>query len=263
MQNELAIPNEISWADLVDEVADLVDLEKLPQGALHAMPYLMAGLPKSEVARHVRVSRSTLNSWLSKYPSMQIAVSRGKELAQEYRLAMLEGQFIKALEVSENILNTSIQNTDDDEAPTINAKLLTAQGQHARFIIDKFVSSKRDVSVTHELGSTVLDANRDALDYVARVMADLNTSDGDPVVTYRVIDGNTDNEGPMLNEDGEPNFGTLGGLATDEELGTQCHDCGQWFKSLGTHIRRTMNISISEYEIMYGLEPGSVIRVSP
>jgi hypothetical protein len=262
MSNSITIPTEISWADLVDEVASLVDLEELPEGALHAMPYLMSGLPKTEVARHVGVSRGTLNSWLSKFPSMQVAVARGKELAKEYRLSMLEAQFIKALVVSEEILDMPMRGISDDDNG-VNSKIATAKGQHARFIIDKFISSKKDISVTHELGDSVLDANKDALDYVAKRIAELGIEDEPPTVTYRVIDGSTHTEGPMLDADGNPNFGTLGGLTTDEEIGTQCHDCGQWFKSLATHIRKTMNLSVSEYEVMYGLEPGAVLKVSP
>ena len=258
MSNELALSNDVSWADLIDEVADLVDLEEVPTGALHAMPYLMSGLPKTEVARLVGCSRSTLNAWLQKYPAMQIAVSRGKELAQQYRLSMLEAQFVKALEVSENILNTSIKNDDDSN---INAKLLTAQGQHARFIIDKFVGSKRDLTVTHELGDSVLDAKKDALDYVAHVIAGIGQEEDIPTVTYRVLDGNN-TDTPMLGADGNPNFGSFGGLSVDEDL-TQCHDCGQWFKSLGTHIRKTMGLTLNEYELMYQLESGSILRISP
>ena len=256
----LAIPEEISWADLMDEVADLVDLEQIPEGALHAMPYLMSGVPKSEVARHVGVSRKTLNQWLSKFPSLQIAVSKGKELAQEYRLSMLEAQFIKALQVSEEILNMPMRGISDDEDGGVNSKIATAKGQHARFIIDKFVSSKREVSVTHELGDTVLDARQDALDYIAEQIS--MTGEDEPV-TYRVIDGNSNNEGPMLNEDGTPNFGTYGGLTQNDEGRTQCHDCGEWFLSLGTHIRKTMNMSLSDYEVIYGLDPGTIVKVSP
>lgn len=262
MSNELMIPDEIDWADLYDEIADQVDLEEIPEGALHAIPYLMAGIPKSEVARHVGVSRNTLRQWLSKYPSLQIIVAKGKDLAQSYRLSMLEAQFIKALQVSEEILNMPMRGVSDDEESGVNSKIATAKGQHARFIIDKFITSKRELAVTHELGDSVLDAKKDALDYVAQVMAELGTNDP-ATVTYRVIDGNVNTEGPMLDEHGQPNFGTFGGLSVDDELGTQCHDCGNWFKSLGTHIRKTMNISIREYETMYGLEPGAVLKVSP
>lgn len=262
MSNDLMIPDEISWEDLYDEVAEQVDLEKIPEGALHAIPYLMAGIPKAEVARHVGVSRNTLRQWLSQYPSMQILVAKGRELAQHYRLSMLEAQFIKALKVSEEILDMPMRGISDDDETGINSKIATAKGQHARFIIDKFITSRKDISITHELGDSVLDANADALDYVAQVVASLGKDE--PVdVTYRVIDGNSSTEGPMLDENGQPNFGTFGGLTVDDELGTQCHDCGDWFKSLATHIRKTMKMTIREYEVLYGLEPGTIARVSP
>ena len=140
MSNDLMIPDEISWEDLYDEVAEQVDLEKIPEGALHAIPYLMAGIPKAEVARHVGVSRNTLRQWLQQYPSMQIIVAKGKELAQQYRLSMLEAQFIKALKVSEEILDMPMRGIMDDDETGINSKIATAKGQHARFIIDKFIS---------------------------------------------------------------------------------------------------------------------------
>lgn len=262
MSNDLMIPDEIDWADLYDQIAEQVDLEKIPEGALHAIPYLMAGVPKAEVARHVGISRNTLREWLNRYPSLQIIVEKGRELAQEYRLSMLEAQFIKALKVSEEILDMPMRGISDDDESGINSKIATAKGQHARFIIDKFITTKKDISITHEIGDSVLDAKKDALDYVAQVMAELGTEEDVPV-TYRVIDGNPNTQGPMLNEDGQPNFGTFGGLSVDEELGTQCHDCGDWFKSLATHIRKTMQVTIREYETVYGLEPGTVLRVSP
>ena len=268
--NALSVPQELDWAALTDEVAELVDLGKLPPKALEALPYLMAGLPKTEVARIVKVTRPTLNDWLRQNPALQIAVDRGKELAATYRLSMLEGQFIQALKVSEKLLGVDFEydidsegNIVDPEGKVINAKLATAIGQHARFILNLFVSSKHDVTVTHELGDSVLDAQKDALSYVAQQIASLS-EDNEPIdVAYRIIDGNPHNEGPMLRADGTPNYGTLGVLNTDDGLGTQCHTCGQWFKSLGKHIRSSMQITLSEYELVYALEPGTVSKVSP
>jgi len=267
-ENALAIPDELDWSELIDEVADLVDMGDLPSKALEAVPYLMAGLPKAEVARIVHVTRPTISNWLRQYPAMQIAVSRGKELAQQYRLSMLEGQFIQALRVSEQILGLEmtgkkeVMGEDAPEEEQVNSKLVTAMGQHARYILGLFVSSKHDLTITHEVGDSVLEAKKDALDYLAHVMS---SPEGDePIdVTYRVIDANVHNEGPMLKANGEPNFGTLGEFVTDPEIGTQCHDCGQFYQSLSSHIRKAMNISISAYETVYGLEPGSVSRVSP
>jgi hypothetical protein len=266
--NPLTVQTEIEWTELFDEVSDLVDVGKLPPKALEAIPYLMSGLPKSEVAKLVKVTRPTINNWLNKHPAMQIAVARGKEMAQSYRLAMLESQFVKALQVSQEILDMPMTGSSEEmgeDAPVelqINSKIATAKGQHARFIIDKFISSKREIEVTHELGQTVLDAQNDALSYLATQINELSDEEDIPV-TYRVIDANPNNEGPRIQQDGSPNFGTLGGLTHDDELGTQCHDCGNWFKSLATHIRRTMSMSVTEYEKIYQLEHGSVVRISP
>lgn len=263
MPNELALTDEgIDWAQLIDDVADLVDIGELPEKVLVAMPYLMSGLSKTDVAKKVGVSRATLSDWISRYPQMRVAIEYGKELAQEYRMAQLEGQFIQALRVSEQILTTDL--TASDEESPVNAKLLTAVGQHARFVIDKFLPTKKELSVTHEIGNTVLDARQDALAYIADVIASSRGgTEEEPIeVSYRVIDGNKHTEGPLLTPEGEPNYGTLGNIVLDDSGAAQCHDCGVFFKSLASHIRKTMGASISDYEFIYGLEPGTVVKVS-
>jgi len=265
---QLSVPKEINWSELTDHVADLVDLHGLSPKALEALPYLMAGLPQTEVAKAIGVTRPTVSNWIRKYPAMQVAVEKGKEMAAEYRLSMLEGQFIKAVEVSSKLLGidfTSRLDADGDviEDEVINAKLATALGQHARFIIGLFVSPKKDITVTHEAGDSLFAAQKEALDYMTQQIQELDDEDGPLDVAYRIVDSNVHNEGPMVRSDGEPNFGKLGELNTDPELGTQCHDCGQWFQSLSSHIRKSLNLTLSEYELMYGLEPGSVSKTSP
>jgi hypothetical protein len=49
-----------------------------------------------------------------------------------------------------------------------------------------------------------------------------------------------------------PIYGELGVLVDDGER-VECHACGQWFKSLNSHIQRIHNLTDEEYRALFGL----------
>lgn len=251
-------PQDEDWAQIVESLVAEIGTKDLPDKVVQATEMLIAGTPTYKVAKKLKVNTDTVRRWLTQYPTMAAVVGRGRELLNKWRMARLEQQFLTALERSQEILELSLAG-EDAEGNRVDPKVVTVIAAQARYVIGMFAGQRVDVSVTHELGDTVLKARTDALDYLAeRLLQYQGDAQEEPIETvYRVIDAKIDSNGPMLDEDGNSPFGELGKLDSNED-GTVCHVCGKRLKYLGSHILSNHAMQTGEYEELYMLEPGSV-----
>jgi hypothetical protein len=249
-----ATPVEVGeWADIVNQLVEELNGKELPDKVVEATELLLAGYPIYKAAKKIGSTTATIRRWLTMYPTMAAIVANGKRLLSKWRMAKLEQQFLSALEVSQEVLDTAL----DGEG--VNPRVLTVVAAQSRYIIGLFAGQKIDVTVTHELGETVMKAKTDALDYLAERLADQITgADMEPVeAVYKIVDSKPDDDGPMLDEEGNSPFGKIGELDTKEE-GTTCHSCGRRLKNLAKHILTQHSMGVEEYEILYMLPEGSV-----
>lgn len=244
------------WSQIVNSLVEQLD-QDTPDKVVRATELMIAGYPTYKVAKEVGVSTEVVRRWISQYPVMAAVVSQGRQLITKWRMAKLEQQFLTAIERSEEILESPLSGVDSEGVKIVDPKILTVVAAQARYIIGLFAGQKVDVTVKHELGDTVLKAKQDALDYLATRMAEQDQEPEPIETTYRIIDERLDNMGPTLLEDGSPPFGEIGVVDTNEE-GTQCHLCGDRFKSLPTHLTYKHNMTVKDYEILYLLEEGSI-----
>lgn len=250
------------WHQIVDRLLDEFDEDYTPDKVIEATEMLLVGMPTYKVAKKLGVRTDTVRRWLTKYPTMAAIVASGRKVLSKWRMAKLEEQFLTAIERSHEVLQVPLYGAseeDDGSHTRIDPKILTVVAAQARYIIGLFAGQKVDIQVTHELGDTVLAAKQDALDYLAEQLAkQIDNAPVEPIeATYRVLDTRMETSGPELDEHGNPPFGILGELETDEN-GTKCHICGKKFKSFSKHLRDRHNTSGYEYEMIYMLEEGSV-----
>lgn len=249
-----------NWSEIVErllkEVGDS-DLQ-LPDKVIRATEMMLAGYPTSKIAKNLRVNSETVRRWLTQYPTMAAVVANGRELLSKWRMAKLEQQFLTAVERSQEILELPLDGSDKDDN-RVDPKVLTVVAAQARYVIGLFSGQKVDVSVTHELGQSVMKAKTDALDYLAqRLLEQQAAVQEEPIeIAYRVIDPKLDSNGPMLDEAGNSPFGEMGKLDTNDD-GTICHVCGKRLRYLGSHILTNHAMQTGEYEELYMLEPGAV-----
>jgi transposase-like protein len=262
---------DIEWTDIVEQIAmELVEGDT-PEKVIRAVELILVGHPTYTVARKLGIQTNTLRRWLSEYPAMAAAIADGKKLLTKWRLSKLEQQFLTAVERSQEVLELSLTGETAD-GERVNPKVLPVIAAQARFVIGLFTAQKEqpqqqavqsnvgiDVTVTHEVGNTLLKANQDALDYLAtRLLAQRDGSELEPIeVTYRVVDPRADNAGPLTDEHGNPAFGELGILDDDPE-GVKCHICGKRYTDLSRHINSGHAMIVTDYENTFLLEPGSV-----
>lgn len=244
---------DTEWAHIVNALVDELDSADMPDKVVQVTELMLAGWPTYKAAKQVGVSASTVRRWMTRYPTMAAVLSNGKKLLSVYRMAKLEQQYAAAVERSQEILDVDLA----DEL--VNSKILTVVAAQARYIIGLFAGQKVDVTVTHELGDTVMKAKEDALDYIAQGLAEQRGGASvEPIeATYRIVDGKIDDDGPMLEPDGGSPFGELGELDVDHN-GILCHICGNRYKSMHTHLSNKHNMTTNEYEILYLLEEGEV-----
>lgn len=248
---------EMEWGQVVDALlAEFNDVDHLPGKAVQAMEMLLAGYPTYKAAAKVGVSAQTVRRWMSAYPTMAAVLAEGKKMLTKWRMARIEQQFLAAIERSQEVLEVPLSGITAD-GERVDPKVLTVVAAQARYIIGLFAGQRVDVTVTHELGDTVLKARQDALDYVARRLSEQRDADEPVEVEYRVIDSKIDDSGPMLNEHGSPPFGELGKLDATPD-GILCHICGGRFKSLARHLLTRHNATTEEYELLYMLAEGEV-----
>jgi hypothetical protein len=259
--NKLAVilTGQESWNDIVNQITAELAEGELPDRVIQATEYLLAGFPMHKAARKVNVSTQTVRSWLTRYPTMAAVVANSRQILSVWRMTKLEQQFLSAINRSQEILDVDLGGTADD-GTAVDPKVLTVVAAQARYIIGLFAGQKVDVTVTHELGDTVMKARNDALDYLAVKLAEQQEKAalGEPVeAVYRVMDSKVDDQGPMLDEDGNPPFGSMGLLDKDDD-GIQCHICGRRFKNLAKHLLTKHGATAEEYETLYLLEEGQV-----
>jgi len=260
--NEIVpIDQDLEWADIVNQLVDsLNEDEVLPEKVVQATELLLVGHPVSEVARQVGSTTQTVRKWISRYPVMAATLANGRALLSKWRLTKLEQQFLKAVERSNEVLNLSLTGSVEEHGAQLHAdpKILTVVAAQSRYIIGLFAGQKSDIQVTHEMGSSVLKAQENALDYIAERLRD--QQDGAVIdaieTTYRVVDEKQES-GPLLESDGQPIHGQLGVLDIDA-VGIQCHVCGNRFKALHNHLSGKHNLSTGDYELIYMLEKGAV-----
>lgn len=260
----LIIPEEhqANWNYIVSTLLEDLEETDLPDKVLRATELLINGYPLYKVAKEIRVSKDTVRDWLTKYPAMTAAIAHSKKLLVSYRMSMMEQQFVKAVEKSQEIMELELRNAlvdpEGNESPwTYNTKLAGIQAQHARFIISLFMGQKQDIQIgLNEETRELLQGNRDALDYIAGQLAKQRDDEEVIEVSYRVVD-EANPTGPLLDGDGNPHYGSLGELDTND-AGTQCHICGERFKQLAIHIRTGEKMSIEAYESAFLLDRGSV-----
>jgi hypothetical protein len=249
---------DADWSEIVTKLVNELNENDLPDKVVQATEMLLAGYPTHKVAKKLGTTTETVRRWISTYPTMAAVVVQGKDLLSKWRMAKLEQQFLSAVERSQEILELPLNGVDKDDN-RVDPKILTVVAAQARYVIGLFAGQKVDVEVRHELGQTVLKARQDALDYLAeRLLEQQANAQGEPIeTTFRVIDAKLDANGPLLDEEGDPPFGAMGKLDTNED-GVQCHVCGKRLKYLGSHILSVHGMGTQEYENLYMLEPGAV-----
>jgi len=259
MGNEITKSNQLDgdWNEIVRRlVAQLVESDP-PEKVIKATEMLLAGYPIHKTARSLHVDKNTVERWLTAYPVMGAVVKQGKELLVKWRMARLEQQFLQAIDRSEEILSINLDGTDQS-GERVDPKVLTVVAAQARYVIGLFAGQQTDIKVTHELGDTVVKAKQDALAYLADRLAEQQRRavEGEaPIeVPFTIINPNIPN-GPLLDEHGDPLFGTMGVLDRDDD-GLLCHVCGRRFQYLSKHVLTAHNMGTAEYETMYILEPG-------
>jgi hypothetical protein len=241
---------------LVNEIAD----KDMPEKVVQATEMLMAGFPIHKIAKKLRTDTKTIRGWMTAYPTMTAIVADSKKLISKWRLSKLEQQFLTAVDLSQSILDISLTGIDEN-GNDVDAKVLTVLAAQARYIIGIFAGQKQDITVKHELGDTVMKAREDALNYLAeKLIEQKNRVDVEPIeATYRILDNKVDDTGPFLDEDGRPPFGEMGKLDIDDD-GILCHVCGRRFKAFSKHVTVKHNTPVDEYEILYMLEEGIVLK---
>jgi hypothetical protein len=246
------------WQTIADRLVDELTSQDLPDKVVQAAEMMLAGYPLYQVARKVNVTTPTVRRWLSAYPMLAAVVANGRKLLSKWRLARLEQQFLTALERSQEVLEIPLDGETSD-GKRVNPKILTVVAAQARYIIGLFAGQQQNITVTHEMGDTVMQAREDALAYLAQKLAEQRQHARiEPVeAVYRVIDPKLDNNGPMLDEQGHPSFGEIGKLDIADE-GTLCHVCGGRYKSFARHLLTNHNLSAEEYESLYLLPEGSI-----
>jgi hypothetical protein len=261
----LTLPEgEGEWHQIVEQIlSELSDEDQqLPEKVIQATEMLLAGYPTYKVAKALKVETATVRRWLSAYPTMAMTVAKGKKLLSTWRMARLEQQFLSAIERSQEVLDVSLGGfvTDKDgQLMPVNPKILTVVAAQARYIIGLFAGQQSNVTVKHELGETVMKARKDALDYLAQQLIEQRVGAAEEPIeaVVRVIDPKIDNNGPVLDEHGNPPFGKMGKLDKNED-GMLCHICGDRLKNLSRHLLDRHNTTTEEYEITYMLEEGAV-----
>lgn len=247
------------WQTIVNNVLDQFDRE-IPDDVVKATEYLICGWPLYKVANRLNRSVSTIRGWLTQHPEMAVAVNYGQRELQRWRMAQLEKQFVSAVTASQDILDLGtpyrgpIENLD-----SVDPKILALKAQQARFIISLFAGQQIDVKVKSPSDEKpALKAQKDALDYLAtRIAGELDNTVIARETTYRVIDVNTDSNGPLLDTNGDPFHGELGTFDSNE-LGTICHVCGQREKHLYLHVTKGHKMKEREYEMVFMIDRGGL-----
>lgn len=260
VSKSLSVPvkNSDNWQDIVKSISDSLVDSDLEDDVIKAAELLLTGYPVYKVADKLNTSPQIVRQWISRYPAMANAISNGKKLLVGWRLSQLEKQFYQAIQRSEEILELDLDGIDKD-GKKVNPKVLTVVAAQARYIIGLFAGQRQDITVTHEMGETILKAREDALDYLAERLQDQQrNADTEPIeAVVRVIDPRMDDTGPVLDENGNPPFGSLGILEQRNDK-LVCAICNGEYRSLAKHLLQKHNVTVTDYEAIYMLEQGEI-----
>jgi hypothetical protein len=251
------LPASAEWQEIIESILDDLLADEggtaLPNDVIQAAELLIAGYPTVDVARKLGVKRDTVRSWLTRYPKIAKVVRYGQIQLHRWRMAQLERQFITAAQKSEELLNIPF----DGEG--VDPKILSALGLHIRYVIGLFAGQKIDLKITNpaEDTSKTLKGEENALDYIAGKLAERQIKKEAVEGEYRIVDAKQLQRGPLLDENGDPVFGSLGVLDRNEE-GTICHVCGERMRQLQLHIHTSHKMSSREYELVFMLEQGTL-----
>jgi hypothetical protein len=253
-----SVTGDEEWVDIINQLTDQLSAHDLPDKVVKAAELMLVGTPNYQIASRLNVSPQTVRKWLSDYPIIAMVVAQGKKLLSKWRMAQLEQQFLQSVGRSQEILDVNLDGTDKD-GNKVNPKILTVVAAQSRYIIGLFAGQKVDVTVTHELGDTVMKAKEDALDYLAEKLNEQKDGAQEQPIEaiIRVVDPHVDNNAPLLDEHGNPVFGKMGCLDTSSD-GTECHLCGKHLKSLRRHIENGHGMTCQEYEMTFMLDDGAV-----
>lgn len=247
------------WQTITEAIINELLENDIPDKVINAVEYLVCGWSLYKTAQRIGASTPTVRGWLEKYPSVAMAIAKGRRELHKWRFAQLEKQFILALEISQKILDTEDFQIIDGEVVERkpNVKLLAVKARQARFILDLFAGRKLDIRIdTPAESKPPLRVGPDAIELLAELLKG-NIDTGKPIeTTIRVIDEKTIAQ-PMLDEKGDPLFGELGKIDTDEQ-GSLCHICGKRTPNLWRHVPITHKIKVTDYEVLYMLPPGTL-----
>jgi hypothetical protein len=235
-----------TWQDAINQLTETLIDSDVPERVVKIAEMLVAGFPMYKIAKKIGVKTSTVKSYIKKYPAMASAVARARSDLSLWRMAQMEQQFVQALETSEEVF------TADDST---NAKLLGIKAQHARYVLSLFFGNKLDINIKISDETPLLKASKSALDYVVDAAKEYENEDTIEATVRIIEDGSTN--GPLLDEEGNPNHGVLGELDVSEE-GIMCHVCGVRFERLDIHIRVKEKLSSEMYETIFMLSPGTI-----
>jgi len=252
-----------TWAAIVERITDSLSEGEAPEDVIRAAELMLAGFSQADVAKKLGVTRQTVRMWLNKYPALAAAVADNRKLLSKWRLAQLEQLFLTAIIRSKEILEVGLDGQTDAGA-RVDPKVLTVLAAQARYFIGIFAAQQQQgITVTHELGETVMKAQENALDYLAQQLnAQVRNADQEPIeAVYRVIDPKLDATGPVLDENGEPFYGAFGKADKDED-GMLCSICGKRIKNMQTHLSTRHGMTTSAYEVTFMLDHGTINAVS-
>lgn len=245
---------DVEWASIVDSIVeDLLDMD-IPEKVIRATELMVCGWPIHKIAKELRVKPSEVKGWLSKYPKMAMAVANGRKLLSAWRMNSMEQQFAMAVEKSSEILSLDLQ---DSEA---NAKLVSAVGLHARYILGLFVGKEIDINVRLRGEDQTLKAKEDALDYLASGIAARQNEDAPIEAVFTIVDESKSSETPLLDHNGNPAFGEIGTMDVNDQ-GMLCHICGERTWHAVLHINQTHKMKLKDYEAVFMLSRGALKTV--
>lgn len=256
------VDKDLSWQEIVNDLVDQIageDANDIPEKVISATELLLTGMPYYKVAQKLGVTTSTVKNWVKKYPSMALVLQKGRPLLAKWRIAKLEQQYLMAIEKSQEILEMDLY-TDEEDTNKPNAKLTGVVAQQARFIIDQFTKVNNEISIKSDGESVTMAASGEALDYVAKKIAEHRDKNEPVEATYRIIDDKNTSEKyvPILDEHGKPFYGEMGKLNINENKKIQCHICGNYYKSLTAHLYGKHEIPPDVYELTFMLEEGAI-----
>lgn len=253
---------DVTWQEIINDLVEQVageDVDDIPEKVIEATELLLTGMPYYKVAQKLGVTTATVKNWVKKYPPMALVLQRGRPLLAKWRIAKLEQQYLMAIDKSREILEMDLY-ADDEDIIKPNAKLTGVVAQQARFIIQQFTKVNNEISIKSDGESVTMTASDGALDYIAEKLAEHRSKDEPVEATYRVIDDKNTSEKyiPMLDEQGNPFYGEMGELTINEDDKIQCHICGNYYKSLTTHLYGKHEVPPDVYELTFLLEEGAI-----